>query len=194
VWERPLGPSSMSPEFSERALTTSGTARLAVGCRLQGPWVPGVAVNVSQTITINAPPAAVFGWIEDPGKAVAWMTNVSHTQVLHEEPGRVGTTFQETVADAAGSLTIKGVITAFQPNRRIDFHLESRANVVDVCYIVAGDSAGAGARVDVKATIRWKFPINLLTTLQAGKLKRRVEAELASDLSRLKELCEQSRR
>ncbi len=156
-------------------------------------------MHVSQSITINAPPAAVFSWIEDPARAVAWMTNVARTEVLREVPGKVGTTFRETVADAGGRMTLKGVITAFRPGRRIAFHLESRVNVVDVNYDVVGVAGAVGsdgaeadqARVDVTATVRWKFPVNVINVLQGGKLERQVGQELAGELVRLKELSEQ---
>lgn len=154
-------------------------------------------MHVSQSITINAAPAAVFSWIEDPAKAVAWMTNVARSEVLREVHGRVGTTFRETVSDGRGRMTLTGVITAFLPGQRIAFHLESRVNVVDVSYdvhgVVGSDGSDADqARVDVSATVRWKFPVNVINALQGGKLERQVGQELAGELVRLKELSEQA--
>jgi hypothetical protein len=61
-------------------------------------------MKISCSVDIKSTPEAVFGWLEKPDKAVLWMTSVSKTQMVHEAPGRVGTTFREVVEDEGGAM------------------------------------------------------------------------------------------
>ena len=55
----------------------------------------------------------------------------------------MGTTFREVVQDENGSLEMQGVITGFEAEKSIAFHLESRLNVVDVEYRLEATTQGS---------------------------------------------------
>ena len=116
------------------------------------------------------------------------MTSVSSGEILHETLERIGTTFREVVEDEGGSIEMRGTITGFEADKSIAFHLESRVNIVDVEYRV--EEIDEGARLDYDATIRWKFPVNIISIFMGNKMRQSILAQLQDELSKLKELCE----
>ena len=116
------------------------------------------------------------------------MTSVSSGEILHETPGRVGTTFREVVEDENGSMEMQGMITGFETDKSIAFHLESRVNIVDVEYCV--EKIPEGTRLIYDADIRWKFPVNIISIFIGNKMKQNILGQLQDELNRLKGLCE----
>ena len=143
---------------------------------------------IASSIEIKSTPEVVFGWLENPEKAMQWMTSVSGGEILHETPDRVGTTFREVVEDENGSIEMRGMITGFEADKSIAFHLESRVNVVDVEYRV--EKTDEGTRLDYQANIKWKFPVNVISIFMGKKMRQAILAQLQDELSKLKELCE----
>jgi len=145
-------------------------------------------MKIASSIDIKSSPEIVFGWLENPEKAMQWMTSVSSGEILHETPDRVGTTFREVVQDEGGSMEMHGMITGFESDKSIAFHLESRVNIVDVEYRV--EKIDEGARLDYEANIKWKFPVNIISIFLGKKMMQSILAQLQDELNKLKELCE----
>jgi uncharacterized protein YndB with AHSA1/START domain len=87
-------------------------------------------MRIDFVIDIRSGVETVFCWVASPEKAMTWMTSVAGGEIIDQKPGMVGTTFRERVEDAEGGVDMEGTITAFEPNRRIGFHLESPVNVI----------------------------------------------------------------
>jgi uncharacterized protein YndB with AHSA1/START domain len=147
-------------------------------------------MKISFSIDINSTPATVFGWLEEPEKATKWMTSVTKTEILHETPERIGTTFREVVEEDGSGVELQGVITDFKPNKSISFHLDSRVNVVDVEYYV--EETQNGTRLTQNANVRWKFPVNVISIFMGVKIKQNISAQSQKEFEKLKELCENS--
>jgi len=145
-------------------------------------------MKVASSIDIKSPPEVVFGWLENPEKAMEWMTSVSGGEILYETLDRVGTTFREVVEDENGSIEMHGVITGFEADKSIAFHLESKVNIVDVVYRV--EKTSMGTRLDYHANIKWKFPVNVISIFMGKKMRQSILAQLQDELNKLKELCE----
>lgn len=145
-------------------------------------------MKIASSIDIKSSPKVVFGWLEDPEKAMQWMTSVSGGEILHETPNRVGTTFREVVEDESDSMELHGTITGFEADKSIAFHLESRVNIVDVDYRV--EKTDEGTRLDYDADIKWKFPVNIINIFMGNKMRQSILAQLQDELSELKRLCE----
>ena len=145
-------------------------------------------MNLSLAVDIQSDLETVFGWLASPEKAMAWMTSVAGGEIIDHKPGMVGTTFRERVEEDGGGIEMQGSITAFEPNHRISFHLESRANRLDVDYLV--DEIGDAVRLTVTSNIHWKFPINLMSIFAGSAVKRKIVAQSSEEFARLKELCE----
>ena len=147
-------------------------------------------MKISFSIDIDSPPARVFGWLESPEKAMQWMTSVARTEILHETPERVGTTFREVVEENGNGVELQGTITGFIPDRSISFHLTSRVNELDVEYGV--EAIPTGTRLTQNANVRWKFPVNVISIFMGGKMRQGISAQSQKEFEKLKELCESS--
>ena len=145
-------------------------------------------MKISFSIDINSPPVTVFSWVENPEKAMKWMTSVARGEILHETPERVGTTFREVVEEDGDGVELQGMITDYKPDRLISFHLESRVNVVDVEYCV--EAIQSGTRLTQNANVHWKFPVNVISIFMGVKMKQNISAQAQDEFKKLKELCE----
>lgn len=145
-------------------------------------------MKLSFSIDINSPPAKVFGWVENPEKALQWMTSVSGGEILHETPEKVGTTFREFVEEDGQGLEMQGMITGFEPGRSISFHLESRVNSVDVKYIV--EPIQNGTHLSQTANVRWKFPVNIISLFMGSMMRQNISVQSQKEFKKLKEFCE----
>jgi uncharacterized protein YndB with AHSA1/START domain len=145
-------------------------------------------MKISFSIDINSPPVTVFSWVENPEKAMKWMTSVARGEILHETPERVGTTFREVVEEDGNGVELQGMITDYKPDRLISFHLESRVNVVDVEYCV--EAIQSGTRLTQNANVHWKFPVNVISIFMGVKMKQNISAQAQDEFKKLKELCE----
>ena len=145
-------------------------------------------MKIYSTLEIKSTPKVVFGWLENPEKAMMWMTSVAGGEILHETADRVGTTFREVVEDENGSIEMQGMITGFDADKSIAFHLESKVNIVDVEYCI--EEIYEGARLVYRANIQWKFPMNIVSTFLGNKIRKNIVAQLQDELNKLKELCE----
>ena len=145
-------------------------------------------MRIDLMIDVKNDVETVFSWVASPEKAMTWMTSVAGGEIIDRKPGVVGTTFRERVEDAEGGVDMEGIITAFEPNRRIGFHLESRVNRVDVDYRV--QAIDGGTRLSYTADVRWRFPVNVIALLAGRTMKRKIAEQSSREFARLKELCE----
>lgn len=146
-------------------------------------------MKILHTVDIHHPPEKVFHWLNNPERAMTWMTSVAKTEILYEAPDMVGTTFREIVAEKGQGTELHGVVTDYRPNQLIAFHLSGKFNVVDVAYYLEG--IANGTRLTQRADIRFKAFLKLLSILIGPILKKNLMAQSQKEFARLKELCEQ---
>ncbi|MBP8000246.1 MAG: SRPBCC family protein [Chloroflexi bacterium] len=146
-------------------------------------------MKISHAIEIHNTPEKVFHWLNNPKRAMSWMASVAKTEILHETPDMVGTTFREIVAENGQETELYGVVTDYRPNQLIAFHLSGKFNVVDVAYYLEG--IANGTRLTQRADIRFKAFLKLLSILIGPILKKNLMAQSQKEFARLKELCEQ---
>lgn len=147
-------------------------------------------MKILHTVDIHNPPEKVFQWLNNPERAMTWMTSVAKTEILHETPDMVGTTFREIVAENGQGTELHGVVTDYRPNQLIAFHLSGKFNVVDVAYYL--EEIADGTRLTQRADIRFKAFLKLLSILIGSMLKKNLMAQSQKEFARLKELCEQN--
>lgn len=136
-------------------------------------------------MVIRCPPAVVFGWIEDPERAREWQPDVAEGEVLHAEPGMVGTEFREVLRDSRGRVEMRGRITEFEPGRSMAVHLEGRGMTVTARYQVSPHLDGTLLNVEQSLDLPGR-----LARLLEPFVRPRVAARARADLQRLKHLCE----
>mgnify|MGYP001765449356 CR=1 FL=1 len=145
-------------------------------------------MRIAGEIVIAKAPQAVFPWIAEPEKAMRWQKNVKGGEIITSTPGMVGTTFKETMEEDGRALEMRGEITQYAENRAIAFHLESRIHRVDVTYSLEG--CEGQTKAGVRADIRWKFPMNVVSLFLGKRMERELAAQVAGELRDLKAMCE----
>jgi uncharacterized protein YndB with AHSA1/START domain len=145
-------------------------------------------MKISYGIDIENTPEKVFYWLGDPERAKIWMTSVAKTELLHQTPNMIGTTFREVVAKDGQGVELEGVVTDYRPNELITFHLEGKYNVVDVEYRLEGRESYT--RLTQNATVRFKSFARILSLVMGRVFKREVMEQSKREFTRLKELCE----
>lgn len=135
---------------------------------------------------IAQPPEIIFPWIAEPQKAMKWQKNVKSEETVVSKPDLVGTIFRETVDEAGHELEMNGVITHYEPNKLIGFHLSSRIHEFDIHYCL--EETGKSTRFSIVANVRWKFPMNIVSALTGKRMKRRLTEQLNSEVEELKRL------
>ncbi len=148
-------------------------------------------MRLDLSVDIASDCATVFSWLAEPERAQRWMTSVASGEILERVPGMVGTTFRERVEDESGGLEMHGRITAFEPDRRISFHLESRVNELDVDYAVEPVAGREGVvRLAMTSNVRWRFPVNVISLFAGRAMKRKILEQSGQEFERLKSICE----
>jgi uncharacterized protein YndB with AHSA1/START domain len=145
-------------------------------------------MDISYSVEIFATPATVFKHLETPEMAKEWMKGVGDSEILHETPERIGTTFRERMESENDGLDMLGMITEFVPERVIAFRLESKIHTVAVRYSV--EPLSTGSRLNINSTIRFKFPMSIPSWFFGNKFKTETLSELTGECATLKRLCE----
>jgi len=142
-------------------------------------------VRFEHSIVIRCAPEVVFSWVEDPARARQWQPDVAGSQVLHAEPGVVGTEFREVLQDDRGRVEMHGRITEFQPGTSMAVLLKGQGMMVTARYEVSPHPAGTLLYVEQSLSLPGRMA-RLLEPL----IRRRVATRARADLQRLKHLCE----
>jgi len=117
-------------------------------------------MRISNVIEIRNTPENVFSWLENPRRAIQWMTSVSKTEIIEETADKIGTTFREIVEENGRGTELCGVVTDFVLNKRLAFHLEGDFNTVDVSYTL--EEKGENTQLRQNAEIHFKGTTRLL--------------------------------
>jgi len=145
-------------------------------------------MKITVAIDISSIPKDIFAWIDNPDKAMRWQRGVKSGEIIKETSDKIGTTFKEELEENGKSLVMYGEITDYIPNKLISFHLVSKIHRVNVDYSVVGDKNKS--TVTVASTIKWKFPMNIISLVIGHKIKTNILRQTKSELSELKKLCE----
>jgi hypothetical protein len=137
---------------------------------------------------IAKPPDIVFPWIADPAKAMKWQKNVKGGEIILDKPENVGTTFREVIEEDGRTLEMHGTITRYVENRTMAFHIVSKIHEFDVTYSL--EPSGEKTRVKIEASVRWKFPMNVVSFFAGKKMAKNLVGQLESEVLDLKRICE----
>ncbi len=146
-------------------------------------------MKVTNRIEMNATPKEVFYWLEEPDRAMAWMTSVTRSEIINETPNRVGTTFREYIEDSGRGTEMRGVVTEFVPDERFAVHLEGDHSSVDVCFIL--EEIGGMTRLTQNVELRFKGALKVLSVFLRGSIKKKITSQTQDGFAELRKLCEQ---
>lgn len=145
-------------------------------------------MRITNSVEIKAPPEVVFGWLSQPERSMQWMTSVTGSEILSRTPGMVGTTFIETITEKGRSTQLSGVITGYEPNKRIAMHLDGDYNTVDVEYRL--EQMGDITRVIEDGNVEFKSFLKIIMFFAGPLFTKKASAGLQQEFAKLKELCE----
>ncbi len=145
-------------------------------------------MKLSFTVEIESSPEEVFRWLKDPEKAKKWMTSVSETEMLSGTPNTVGSTFREVIEDTNGKTEMHGVVTGYQENELISFHLSGQYNTVDVEFRL--EKNGERTRITQNAEVCFRSFMKILSVFLGPAFKKGITVQSQEEFARLKELCE----
>ncbi len=146
-------------------------------------------MKIKHTVDIKATPARVWEWLGTPEKAMAWQTEVAKTEILHQTPDWIGTTFRETLSEGERATETLGVIVDYRPNELLAMRLNGQYNSVDIQWRL--EPIEAGARLTVNANVRFKGFLWVTSILFRSMFRGKLTEQLRQETAKLKELCEQ---
>ena len=118
-----------------------------------------------------------------------WQSNISRTEILHETPNMIGTTFRETIEENGRGVEMQGVVTDYRENQVLAMHLSGKYNVVDVEWLI--EEIEEHTRVTLHSNIRFRSFVIVLSILMRPVFQKKLTGQLQEEFARLKELCEQ---
>ena len=145
-------------------------------------------MKIVNRIDVRATPEAVFHWLEDPERAMQWMTSVTRSEIIKETPSRVGTTFREYIEEDGRGTEMHGVVTEFVSNERFAVHLEGDFNSVDVSFSLE-EKAGV-TQLTQNVQLGFKGMLKVLSAFLRVSIKKKIVNQAQKELAKLKELCE----
>ncbi len=146
-------------------------------------------MKISNRIEIKAAPEKVFYWLEDPDRAMKWMTSVTKSEIIKETPLKVGTTFREYIEENGRGTEMHGVVTEFVSNERFAVHLEGDFTSADVSFIL--EENGEVTHLTQNVELRFKGMLKVLSVFIRASIKKKIIRQAQNEFARLKELCEQ---
>ena len=146
-------------------------------------------MRIKNTIEINSIPEKVFRWLNDPDRAMKWMTSVAETEIIEKTPGMTGTTFREYIEEDGRSTEMIGIITDYKKNEIIAFHLRGKFNTVDVQFRLR--KSGETTILTQTADIHFKSYVRILSVLLRPIFRKKIKRQSQQEFMKLKELCEQ---
>lgn len=147
-------------------------------------------MKIFSEIKIQTKPEKVFYWLKEPERAKEWMTSVTDAEIIKETPGRVGTTFRETVMDNKGrKVEMTGEMTEYIENEAISFFLNSKYHSVVVRHFL--EETQGSTRLTLTAKLNFKSIFRFLSYIMWPLLKKKILDQSRQEFLKLKELCEQ---
>jgi carbon monoxide dehydrogenase subunit G len=146
-------------------------------------------MKIFNRIQIKATPEKVFYWLEDPDRAMQWMTSVTKSEIIEETPNMIGTTFREYIEENGRGTEMRGLVTDFVSNKRFAVHLEGDFNSAEVSFTLK--EKGDMTQLTQNVELHFKGMMRILSLFWGGSIKKKILRQVQNEFNRLKELCEQ---
>lgn len=145
-------------------------------------------MKLSYTVDINNTPENIFYWLNNPKRAMVWQSGVSKTEIFHETPNMIGTTFREIIEENGRGVEMRGVVTDYRENQLIAMHLSGKFNVVDVEWRL--EEIEDYTHLTVSSNIRFRSFMKVLSIILWPAFRKKIIGQLQGEFAKLKEICE----
>jgi uncharacterized protein YndB with AHSA1/START domain len=134
-------------------------------------------MKFTNIITINRPPADVFGFLVRFENVPLWNYAISETTKITDGPVRVGSRYRQTrTLPSRSEETFE--VTEVEPDRRLSIHGVLGPFHGEVTYLL--ESAGNGTALTNTMNLQPSGPLRLVAPLAASRVKSAVAANLDS--------------
>jgi uncharacterized protein YndB with AHSA1/START domain len=140
-------------------------------------------IQISNTIEIARPVKQVFDFVADVENNPKWMPVKGVKKISDGATGK-GMKFKQQFALMGNSYELEGVITAFEPNKKISFTYTSPVFVWRGDYLFQPTSKGT--RLSARGNVTLAGPLKLMETMFAPKIRKLIN-DTAPNLKRILE-------
>ncbi|HEY3534854.1 MAG TPA: SRPBCC family protein [Pedococcus sp.] len=96
----------------------------------------------AHTLSVSAPPATIFGILDDFTKTPLWLSRCTGIDVVDGGPNDVGTRLRYHYDDGRRRGTMDGEVVAREPDRHFAMKFTDRMMAVTVDFVCASDGVG----------------------------------------------------
>jgi uncharacterized protein YndB with AHSA1/START domain len=140
--------------------------------------------HFSHTLSVTAPPAAIFAIVDDFTKTPRWLARCTGIDKLDQGVNDVGTRLRYHYADGRRRGTMDGQVVAREPDRHFAMRFTDRMMDVTVDFVAAFD--GVGSTLTHRVDIAPKGFGKLLTPL----IRRDLPNQTMDAMTKLKAMAE----
>jgi carbon monoxide dehydrogenase subunit G len=138
----------------------------------------------SHTLSVSAPPAAVFAIVDDFSKTPQWLSRCTGIDKLSDGPNDVGTDLRYHYDDGRRRGTMDGQVIAREPDRHFAMKFSDKLMDVTVDFVAASD--GVGTTLTHSIDIATKGIGKLFTPL----IRRDLPKQTMDAMTKLKAMAE----
>lgn len=146
-----------------------------------------MALDVTATIEINAPPDSVAAVEFDASRDPEWIGGVTSVEQLTPEPFGVGSQVRRLGGFLGRPIEWVMKVEAFEPGRRVAMHALKSPFPMDVDYVIEPLDGGRAAHATIRIRGEGRAMYGLPGWLTGPLVRRSVQ----SDLRRLKRIVEE---
>lgn len=141
----------------------------------------------SHTLSVSAPPAAVFSIVDDVSRTPQWLSRCTGIDKLSDGPNDVGTPLTYHYDDGRRTGSMDGQVIAREPDRHFAMKFTDRMMDVTVDFVAASD--GVGTTLTHTIDIATKG----IGKLFAPLIRRELPKQTIDAMTRLKAMAESGR-
>jgi uncharacterized protein YndB with AHSA1/START domain len=141
------------------------------------------------SIEIDAPADRVFHWLDDAERLLRWVPHLVESEDLTITDDRVGSTFRQVFLERGRRTEMRGVVTAYERDRRLACEMRGDAFELSVCYRL--EDLGSRTRLSQESALRFhRWPMRVLGAMLQPLIRRSAQKQLEGVFANLKRLAE----
>lgn len=143
----------------------------------------------SYTIEIDAPPAQVFQWLEDPERLKQWLPNLVENERDASTATGTGSKFRQVYVENGRRMEMQGEVTQFERNRHLACDI--RGEVFDLFVDYRLEDLGGRTRLTQESEVRFRNAMmRIVGAVLKPLMKKSSMKQLESSFVKLKALAE----
>jgi len=140
--------------------------------------------HFAHTLSVSAPPATLFGIMDDFAKTPQWLSRCTGIDKLDEAPNDVGTRLKYHYDDGRRRGTMDGQIIAREPDRHFAMKFTDNMMDVTVDFVAASDGVGTTLTHTIDITPRG------MGRLFTPFIRRQLPTQTMDAMTKLKAMAE----